>query len=412
MGEVYRARDTKLGRDVAIKVLPESLRADPDRRARFEREAHVLAALNHPHIAQIHGFEDSTGVPALVMELVEGPTLADRIARGLVPVGEALAIARQIAEALDAAHEQGIIHRDLKPANIKVRDDGTVKVLDFGLAKAVGPAEAGPHVQAGHGHTADVRGVRLQADLHAELAATKALTGAHVILGTAAYMSPEQARGQAVDKRTDIWAFGCVLFEMLTGRLAFAGATVSDTIAAIIDREPDWRTLPATTPPHVRTLLQRSLAKDRTHRLRDIGDATFDLEGIRDRGTTTVKRDRRAPSLLMLLAAVAAAVAAGVAARFIWRSDPPPSSTSRFQISLGPTQSFPMGVGAGEQFALALSPNGRRLAFVLTDGIHLRSIDELDERRLPESPEPSRPQLMVPGRPCSRLRRVTSLDRI
>src|SRR6516225_2452099 len=216
MGEVYRARDTKLDRDVAIKILPEALAADLDRIARFEREAKTLAALNQPHIAQIYGLEESNGVRALVMELVDGPTLADRLAQGAVPLDEALPIAKQIAEALEAAHEQGIIHRDLKPANIKVRPDGTVKVLDFGLAKAFDPSAS-----SGAGAT-----MSPTLSLHA--------TQAGIILGTAAYMAPEQARGKAVDRRADIWAFGCVLYEMLTGRRTFNGETLTDTLAAVV----------------------------------------------------------------------------------------------------------------------------------------------------------------------------------
>jgi len=253
MGEVYRARDTILSRDVAIKILPRHFTADPERLTRFEREARMLAALNHPHIAAIHGIVDAEGVRGLVLELVEGGTLADRIQRGPVPVTDALTIARQIADALDAAHEKGIIHRDLKPANIKITPGGIVKVLDFGLAKAA-PDE-------------------LQSSTVA-MGATREGT----ILGTAAYMSPEQARGQAVDKRTDIWAFGCVLYEMLTGHAAFPGETVSDTIVAILEREPDWAALPATTPPMVARLLHRGLEKDTKRRLRDIGDARAELD--------------------------------------------------------------------------------------------------------------------------------------
>ncbi|HJR60345.1 MAG TPA: protein kinase [Vicinamibacterales bacterium] len=254
MGEVYRARDTTLGRDVAIKILPRHFTADPERLARFEREARVLAALNHPNIGAIYGLEASAGgVRALVLELVEGETMADRIQRGPVPVTDAVTIARQIADALDAAHEKGIIHRDLKPANIKVTPDGVVKVLDFGLAKAATGELQSPTVTVGS-------------------------TQEGTILGTAAYMSPEQARGQAVDKRTDIWAFGCVLYEMLTGHAAFPGETVSDTIAAVLGQEPDWAALPATTPPMVTRLLQRGLAKDPKRRLRDVADARADLD--------------------------------------------------------------------------------------------------------------------------------------
>jgi serine/threonine protein kinase len=253
MGEVYRARDTKLNRNVAIKVLPDLFASDPERLARFQREAQVLALLNHPNIAHIYGLEESNGVRALVMELVEGPTLADRIARAPIPLREALSIAKQIAEALDAAHEKAIVHRDLKPANVALTGAGIVKVLDFGLAKA---ALVEASAQLTHSPTVIAGGT---------------LEG--TILGTAPYMSPEQARGQALDKRTDIWAFGCVLYEMLTGRAAFARATVSDTIAAILEREPDWDALPASTPASIKSLIQRSLEKDVRRRLRDIGDA-------------------------------------------------------------------------------------------------------------------------------------------
>jgi serine/threonine protein kinase len=257
MGEVYRARDTKLGRDVAIKILPRLFTADTDRLSRFEREARALAALNDPHIGAIYGFEESDGMRALVLELIEGPTLADLIARGRLPVTEALAIALQIAAALDAAHEKGIIHRDLKPANIKIRPGGDVKLLDFGLAKAV----------------ADDR-----VDLTAAPTLTMRATREGIILGTPAYMSPEQARGQVVDKRADVWAFGCVLFEMLTGRMAFGGATLSDTLAAVIEREPSWQALPESTPPAIDKLLRRCLTKPVERRLRDIGDAVLELE--------------------------------------------------------------------------------------------------------------------------------------
>ena len=257
MGEVYRARDTKLGRDVAIKVLPPEFTRSADRRARFEREARLLASLNHPHIAQVYGFEESEGIAALVMELVPGETLDTIIqARGIGPA-HALAIARQICDALEAAHEKGIVHRDLKPANIKMTPDGVVKVLDFGLAKA----SAGEFVDAAHLPTRTSEG-----------------TNQGVILGTATYMSPEQARGQPVDKRTDIWAFGCVLYEMLTGRRAFAGDSLTDTLAHVIEREPDWRAVPETTPEVVRRLLERCLRKDVRRRLRDIADARIEID--------------------------------------------------------------------------------------------------------------------------------------
>ena len=261
MGEVYRARDAKLNRDVALKVLPELFACDPDRLARFKREAQVLASLNHPNIAAIYGFEESKGVQALVLELVEGPTLADRVAQGPIPIDDALPMARQIAEALEAAHEQGIIHRDLKPANIKVRPDGAVKVLDFGLAKALEPVEV-------------VRG-----DVTASPTITSpALTQIGMILGTAAYLSPEQVKGRPADKRSDVWAFGAVLYEMLSGQRAFKGEDISDTLAAVLRQTIDLTGLPASTPPAVRRLVSRCLDRDVKRRLRDIGEARIALE--------------------------------------------------------------------------------------------------------------------------------------
>jgi serine/threonine protein kinase len=291
MGEVYLARDTSLGRDVALKVLPDVFARDPERLSRFEREARLLASLNHPNIATVYGLERSQSGVALVMELVGGSTLADLVqtsalpSHGLspgtassvehgvsagsarkrhgLPVAQALALARQVAEALDAAHEHGIIHRDLKPANIKVTDDGTVKVLDFGLAKAVGPLDS-----MSCGITA------------APTITSTVSTGRGVTLGTPAYMSPEQARGKAVDKRSDIWAFGCVLFEMLAGRPPFDGDSVADVLAGIVQAEPAWAALPVTVPPHIRRLLRRCLEKDRRNRLRDIGDAVVELSVV------------------------------------------------------------------------------------------------------------------------------------
>ncbi len=258
MGEVYRARDTRLDRDVALKVLPLAFTRDPDRLARFEREAKVLASLNHPGIATIHGIEEHQGVRALVLELVEGGTLADRMAgRRVLPVEEVLAVARQIAEALDAAHERGIVHRDLKPSNVGLTPAGVVKVLDFGVAKTTQVAAIG------------------NGPVETETIAATApgSTQAGRVFGTAAYMSPEQARGQAVDKRSDVWAFGCVVFEMLTGNRAFGGATGSDTVVAVLEREPSWQSLPPGTPSNLRHLIERCLQKDVRRRLRDIGDA-------------------------------------------------------------------------------------------------------------------------------------------
>jgi len=258
MGEVYRARDVELARDVALKILPDAFATDADRLARFRREAQVLASLNHPHIATIYGFEqsatdsDRTPMRALALEFVEGSTLAERIADGPVPVREVIAIAVQIIDALDAAHTQGIVHRDLKPANIKLRPDGSVKVLDFGLAKSVETDDDQAHSPT-----------------------MTAVSRSGVILGTAAYMSPEQARGKRVDKRCDIWAFGCVLYEMLTSRTAFGSDTTTDTLSAVISRDPDWSRLPDGTPAGLRRLLEHALAKDSKQRLRDIGDAVF-----------------------------------------------------------------------------------------------------------------------------------------
>ena len=258
MGEVYRARDTKLDRDVALKVLPQAFTDDADRLARFEREAKVLASLNHPNIGHIYGLEEAEGTKALVLELVEGPTLGDRIAQGPIPVDEALPIAKQIAEALEAAHEAGVIHRDLKPANIKVREDGTVKVLDFGLAKAIDTAP--------------------KSDPSQSPTLTAAATQMGMIMGTAAYMSPEQARGKPVDKRADIWSFGVVLYEMLTGTRAFRGEAVADCLAKIIERNPDYDALPPDVPPSIRELVFRCLEKDQRERLRDIGDARIEIK--------------------------------------------------------------------------------------------------------------------------------------
>jgi serine/threonine protein kinase len=259
MGEVYRAADKRLNRDVAIKVLQPAVAGGPDGLARFSREAQILAGLSHPDIAQVHGLEESDGQPALVMELVEGPTLADRVRAGALPLDEALAIARQIVEALETAHAAGIVHRDLKPANIKVRDDGTVKVLDFGLAKAFDPDRA-----------ATTATTSPTISMHA--------TAAGIILGTAAYMSPEQARGRQVDQRADIWAFGAVLYEMITGRRAFDADDTSDTLALVLTKDPDWQALPATTPSSIRRLLRRCLERDAKRRLPAIGVARLEID--------------------------------------------------------------------------------------------------------------------------------------
>jgi len=304
MGQVYRARDTKLNRDVALKVLPEQFALDADRLARFRREAQMLAALNHPNIAAIYGFEDSNGEQALVLELVDGPTLADLIARGPIRLQEALTIARQIAEALETAHDKGIIHRDLKPANIKIASNGSVKVLDFGLAK-VWDSAPGTLLSGAPTLTATDLGER-------------------AILGTPAYMSPEQARGKGLDKRTDIWSFGCVLFEMLTGRTAFAGETISDTIARVLERDVEWDALPPSAPLRIRDLLRRCLQKEPTRRLRDIGDARIEIDDALS-ASAAPAADAAAPAdrsprrhrLLRLVAAAALAIAATLTAILI-----------------------------------------------------------------------------------------------
>jgi Tol biopolymer transport system component len=338
MGDVYRARDTRLGRDVAIKVLPAAFTSDPDRLAGFEREARALAALNHPHIGAIYGVEEATGVRALVLELIEGETLADRIVRGLKP-GDAVAIAQQIVSALDAAHEKGVVHRDLKPGNIMIATGGTVKVLDFGLAK----------FDRSPGST----------DLTQSPTMAVYATNEGLVSGTAPYMSPEQARGQAVDKRTDIWAFGCVLYEMLTSRRAFGRETYSDTIAAILEHPPDWSALPADAPPGVRRLLERCLEKNPRRRTRDIGDVQLELEDIERQPSTTSTTQASAPAQRFgwpfLAAAGAAAVLAIVAARPLW------TTVNRAPAFSRVTQLFH---GASFEFGPAISPDGKWIAYL------------------------------------------------
>ena len=368
MGEVYQARDLTLNRQVAIKVLLPAVANDPDRLARFRREAQVLASLNHAHIAQIHGFEDSDGVRALVMELVEGPTLADRIARAAGPSGaaglpldEVLAIATQIAEALEAAHERGIIHRDLKPANIKVREDGTVKVLDFGLAKAL-DAPSGADVDMMNSPT--VNG-------HA--------TEDGIILGTAAYMSPEQARGKTVDTRTDIWAFGCVLYEMLVGRRAFDGEGVSDTLARVIEREPDWSRLPARLSPVLRTYLERCLHKDPRQRVQAIGDVRLALKGAFEKAVSppvapgVVSQWRR-----VVLAGAAAIVASGaIVGSLTWVAMRQPAPrVSRLQVASSGSSEVSVSYNDRD---LGITPDGSRLTYVGNHAtqIFVRPLDAL-----------------------------------
>jgi serine/threonine protein kinase len=339
MGEVYRAHDPKLGRDVALKILPEKFAREADRMERFGREAKVLASLNHANIASIYGFEDSGSTRALVMELVEGPTLADRIKAGPIPIDEVLPIAKQICEALEYAHERAIVHRDLKPANVKVTADDTVKILDFGLAKAL-------------------EGDAASADIATSPTISRMATMAGVLLGTAAYMSPEQAKGKPVDRRADIWAFGCVLYEMQTGKMAFRGETVTDTLAAVIKEEPDWSQLPAATPPHVRVLLRRCLQKDPKQRLRDIGDARISLDEALSGAPEPVSVVREKPAA--------------------------PAELMRFEIPL------PEKAASATSGTFALSPDGRQLAFAAAgpDSVQrlwVRPLDSLEARPLPGS---------------------------
>jgi hypothetical protein len=376
MGEVYRARDTRLGRDVAIKVLPSDVTADRDRLARFEREAQVLASLNHPHIAHIHGIEDSTGAPALVMELVEGPTLAERIAKGPIPLDEALPIAKQIAEALEAAHEQGIIHRDLKPANIKLRADGTVKVLDFGLAKSLEPSAVPGDL------------TRSPTVLH------PAPTLGGVILGTAAYMSPEQARGKPVDKRTDIWSFGCVLFELLTAQKAFDGDTLTDVAAAIVKNEPDWRALPPRTPHAIRSLIARCLRKDPAQRLHDIADGRLQIdEAVNDpAGATTASPGRNSRERVAWIAAVLFLSTTVVFAAMFSAARRPSITSAGDPISFAvfPPERTVFFGAANTTLTIpsfALSPDGHALVFSAgprgaKPTLWVRSLDHVDARQL------------------------------
>jgi eukaryotic-like serine/threonine-protein kinase len=369
MGEVYRARDTKLNRDVAIKVLPDAVASDAERLARFTREAQTLGSLNHPNIATIHGIEERDGLRAIVMELVDGPTLADRLASGSrrLSIVEAADIARQLADALDAAHEKGIVHRDLKPANIALTKDGVVKVLDFGLAKLV---------------SNDSRPAGLSQTTMGE-------TRDGAIVGTPAYMSPEQARGQTVDKRTDIWAFGCVAFEMLAGRPAFGGTTFTDTLAAIVEREPDWSALPTGLPANVRSLIQRCLKKDQKQRMRDIGDARHELADALSTAADANVHERagsgRRRAALSAFVLVLASLVGGLA---VWQlrpaSAPPALALARFTIPLP----------AGERLALgarsvAISPNGEYIAFdtgrELGRKLYLRALSGSDARLITEA---------------------------
>jgi hypothetical protein len=373
MGEVYRANDTSLKRRVAIKVLPGAVAADPERLARFQREAEVLAALNHPHIAALYGLERSTGTTALVMELVEGPTLADRIAEGALPLDEAVPIATQIAEALEAAHEQGIAHRDLKPANVKVRGDGVVKVLDFGLAKAVDQGEPGASVS------------------QLPTITTPAMTRLGVVLGTAAYMSPEQAKGRRVDKRTDVWAFGAVLYEMLTGTRAFDGEDTADVLGAVTRLEPDWSRLPPEVPPAIRTVLQRCLVKDPRQRVAEISTATFVLREWTNLGVApgpalttaaAVSTDKPlARTALLVATAVALTGVVGGLGVGMWsmRGEMTPPVVATFAFTL-PEGQFLTSLA---RQTVALSPDGTQIAYVSGRQVYIRGVNELEPRAVP-----------------------------
>jgi serine/threonine-protein kinase len=359
MGEVYRAHDTQLRRDVAIKILPAAFTTDPGRLARFQREARMLAALNHPHVAAIHGVEEADGLHGIILELVEGETLADRLQRGPIPLTEALAIARQIADALEAAHEKGIIHRDLKPGNIKVTAAGVVKVLDFGLAKAPGDGS--------------------MPDLAQSPTGTGGRTSEGIILGTAAYMSPEQARGETVDKRTDIWALGCVLFEMLAGQPTFARDTVTDTLAAIVNQEVKWEALPDAMPPSVRKLLHRCLAKDRRQRLSDAGDTRLELDDALNGPAAEPTVARPSPPSRMLRRAIVATGASliigAVAGMTVWLATrPAPRPVTR--TSIVPPTAVSLEV-SGLWRDVAISPDGKRVVYRSRNALGVRALDHL-----------------------------------
>jgi len=370
MGEVYRATDTSLGRDVALKILPAPFNADPERVARFRREARLLASLNHPNIAQIHGEVQANGAHAIVLEFVDGESLANRIARGAMPLDEAIGIARQIADALEAAHEAGIIHRDLKPANVMLTRQGRVKVLDFGLAKLVEPTTAASEVAE-----------------TATLTSPAMMTALGTLMGTAAYMAPEQARGLPADKRSDVWAFGCILFEMLTGRRAFGGTHVTDMLAAIVRAEPDWAQL-SSAPVHIRALVCRCLQKPVAARLQCIGDARVAIDEFRSGAaeTTTSGGGRRWIPWLVVAGALTAAVAAGTLA---WRVGPAqiaPAPVTRFTIALPSGRHLP----PNNKPVLALSDDGTQLAFVAAGDVspqqlYLRAMDHSDAVPLPDT---------------------------
>ena len=421
MGEVYRAQDPRLARDVAIKVLPEEFFEGEERRQRFEREAKLLASLNHPNIAAIYSFEEipssssSSSRHVLTMELVEGEDLSQRISRGPLPLEESLSYARQIAEALEAAHEKGIVHRDLKPANVKVTPDGRVKVLDFGLAKILeGEGAGGSSAGVTHSPTLTARA-----------------TAAGVILGTAAYMSPEQARGKPVDKRTDVWAFGCVLYEILTGKRAFEGETVSDTLAAVLMKEPDWAALPERTPGKIRDLLKRCLRREARQRLHDIADARLELEELAATASSTghlpfeenaaapsptggrsgsARVERGSRNSLYFSWVIAAAFAAAAGALALRARAPQAPPVSRLTAELIPPEGWNFDPLGGPP---ALSPDGTRLVFVVSDGrksqMCVRSLATGDSTFLPGTETGRNPFWSADGRTVGFMGQTTGL---
>lgn len=394
MGEVYRARDTRLGREVALKLLPDELAHNPEKRRRFEREARSLAAFHHAGIVTLYGFQEADGILCLVMELVEGPTLADRLKRGPLRLPEALRLAAQMAEALEAAHERGILHRDLKPSNIKITLEGHAKLIDFGLAKGVEPSEPD----------------RLQSE---KSTASEDPTAFGAVVGTAPYMSPEQARGEALDHRTDVWAFGCVLYEMLACRRAFPGSSKTEAVAAVLQREPDWDALPAETPPSIRRLLKRALEKNRTHRLHDIGDARLEIEealvdlssGVTAAAAAPAVRRRRT-ALLWTVGLLSAAVLIGLAVSLLLRASAPiPPTVTR--LTFAPPQGVKLigtiSVGGSSFQHLALSPQGDRAAFVgNAEGkgrqLYLQAINDIEAHVIPNTEGAHSPFFSPEGR--------------
>ncbi len=369
MGEVYRATDTKLNRDVALKILPQQFASDTQRMGRFQREAEVLASLDHPNIGQIYGIEEAGKTKALVLQLIGGPTLAERIAQGSIPVEDALKIALQIAEGLEAAHEKGVIHRDLKPANIKITPEGQVKILDFGLAKAL-EGETPPGT-----------------DLSQSPTLTAAATQQGVILGTAAYMSPEQARGEATDKKADVWAFGCVLFEMLTRQATFGGKTVSDVLAGVLRIDPEWKSLPPNLHPRIRLLLERSLEKESKDRYQGIGDARVDIQkaladpsGVLVQPIADVVQTAPHSKLPWVAAVIVVGIAAGVAA---WNLSPAPPLESSLVRRFSHVLTEDERITDPDRQVVVLSPDGLRIVYAANEQLYMRTMDALESLRWP-----------------------------